>query len=454
VQALKSAVTVMSWVYVQESRDAERRRGMRDDELSGEEWSDDDEVQGQKVQSESEDEDQFAEETVDETRLRLAKKYLETVKHETQTAEDEGDDAFTFNQDAIAHRLQQDVSEAKGRQYRRVADKVAAALPTAGEPRFLRGHKLAVTAVALSGDDSLCFSASKDGQVLQWDVESGAKSRIFPLEEKHGPTVHALAASQDGKFVAIGGKDCLVHVYDVRQRSIATSFKGHRDAVSCLAFRRGTHQLFSGSLDRTIKSWNLDEMCYVESLFGHQDQITGLCSLMRERCISSSRDRTNRLWKIVEESHLILRGHTASIDCVAMSTEDLYCSGSQDGGFSLWSVHKKKPTTMKKPAHGRDANGVANWVASCAAMAYTDLVASGSCDGAVKLWKCSNENATLEEVGQVALKGYVNALAFASSGRFLAAGVGQEHRLGRWKRLPDSKNGLALIPLVAGGEEE
>jgi len=300
---------------------------MRDDELSGEEGSDDDEAQRQA--SESEEEDEFAGETADETRLRLAKKYLDAVKQETETAKDEGDDAFTFNEDAIAHRLQQDVAEAKGRQYRLVADKVVAALPSAGEHRFLRGHKLAVTAVALSGDDSLCFSASKDGQVYQWDVEAGSKTRILPTESKHGPPVHALAASQDGKYLAMGGKDCLVHVYDVRQRSVATSFKGHRDAVSCLAFRRGTHQLFSGSLDRTIKVWNLDEMCYVESLFGHQDQITCLDALMRERCVSSGRARTNRLWKIVEESHLILRGHTASIDCVAMSSEEWFCAGSQ-----------------------------------------------------------------------------------------------------------------------------
>jgi ribosomal RNA-processing protein 9 len=118
---------------------------------------------------------------VDETRLRLAKKYLDTVKQDTVAAEDE-DDAMTFKQDAIAHRLQQDVSEAKGRHYKLVADQLSAGLASAGAHRFLRGHKLPVTAVALSGDDSLCFSASKDGQVLQWDIEAGTKTRIFPLD--------------------------------------------------------------------------------------------------------------------------------------------------------------------------------------------------------------------------------------------------------------------------------
>jgi ribosomal RNA-processing protein 9 len=57
-------------------------------------------------------------------------------------------------------------------------------------------------------------------------------------------------------------------------------FQGHKDAVSGLAFRRHTHQLFSSSFDRTVKVyyivhiawitlqiWNLDEMAYVETLY-------------------------------------------------------------------------------------------------------------------------------------------------------------------------------------------
>ena len=33
-----------------------------------------------------------------------------------------------------------------------------------------------------------------------------------------------------------------------------------------LAFRKGSHQLFSASMDRSVKVWNLDEMAYIETL--------------------------------------------------------------------------------------------------------------------------------------------------------------------------------------------
>ena len=53
----------------------------------------------------------------------------------------------------------------------------------------------------------------------------------------------------------------------------AQSFPGHKDAVTGLAFREGTHQLFSASLDRSLKLWSLDDMAYVDTLFGHQSEV-------------------------------------------------------------------------------------------------------------------------------------------------------------------------------------
>eukprot|EP00960_Hanusia_phi_P052611 761550-Hanusia_phi.AAC.11 len=418
-----------------------KKAAFHDEELSGEDLSGEEEERVESGEDGSEDE--FAGETADETRLRLAKQYLATVTNEVKKIE-EDDDADTFNQDAIAHRLQQDIAEAKGKRYKQVADNLVGKEIHASQ--VFRGHKLSVTSIALSGDDKTLFSAGKEGMVYQWDMESGAKKRIFP-DEKYGKIINGLAVSQDGQYVAIGGKDSLVHVYDVRQQKLASSFKGHRDAVTCLAFRKGTHQLFSGSLDRTIKIWNLDEMCYVETLFGHQCQINGIASLLRERCVSVGRDRTMRLWKVMEESQLIFRGHTHSIDTVAMSNEEFFCGGSQDGGVSLWSVMKKKPTVIRRLAHGADEFGNPNWISSVAALNYSDLIASGSCDGLVRLWKCADQNSSLEEIAQLPVKGFVNSLCFSSTGKFLVAGVGQEHRLGRWRRIGDAKNSIVVLPL-------
>ena len=43
--------------------------------------------------------------------------------------------------------------------------------------------------------------------------------------------------------------------------------------------------------------------------------------------------------------------------------------------------------------------------------------------------------------------GFVNDLVFSSDGELLVAGVGQEHRFGRWWKERGVKNRVAIIPL-------
>jgi WD40 repeat protein len=54
-------------------------------------------------------------------------------------------------------------------------------VPSATEPQsgtLWKGHSRPVTAVALSADDTRAAAASKDGVVLLYDVETGARTRL------------------------------------------------------------------------------------------------------------------------------------------------------------------------------------------------------------------------------------------------------------------------------------
>lgn len=42
----------------------------------------------------------------------------------------------------------------------------------------------------------------------------------------------------------------------------------------CLAFKKGSAQLYSGSYDRTLKIWNAKSGLYMDTLFGHGDKVT------------------------------------------------------------------------------------------------------------------------------------------------------------------------------------
>ncbi|XP_030584326.1 U3 small nucleolar RNA-interacting protein 2 isoform X2 [Archocentrus centrarchus] len=393
------------------------------------------------------------EETPQEKKLRLAKLYLEQLKEEEENKAEEA----SFETDLIAGRLQEEVLEQKGKLQRLIAKDLIP--PDPSEIRMFRGHKLPITCLVISSDDKYIFSAAKDCSIIKWDVKCGKKLHTIPggrkgTEDRHvGHTSHILcmAISSDGKYLATGDMNSLIMIWEAETCKHLYKFTGHKGPVSGVSFRKGTHDLYSASHDRSIKVWNVDENAYVETLFGHQDSITGLDSLSRERCVTAGgRDGTVRVWKIAEESQLVFHGHDGSIDCIQLINEEHMITGADDGSVCLWSVNKKKPLSTVKQAHGCHGDAgleQPHWVVSVAALQNSDTVASGSHNSQVTVWKCGQNYRGLEPVFSVPVCGFVNSLKFSSSGQFLVAGVGQEHRLGRWWRLKEAKNGIYVIPL-------
>lgn len=453
-------------------------------------------------EEEEEEEDELERETVEERRRRLAwelvKKVRKGQEEQREDEDDDDDDDERFEKDGnrdslVAKILQQEQLEDSGRARRLIASQLQKPEDDE-EPQLLLKHRQSVTAVALSDDDRRGFSASKDGCIFHWDVESRkAEKYLWPTEEvlkshnvrdpqgggtkkgrapKHSKQVLALAVSSDGRYLATGGLDRHIHLWDTRTREHIQAFTGHRGPVSCLTFRQGTSEIFSGSFDRTVRIWNAEDRKYITTLFGHQSEVLSIDCLRKERALTVGRDRTMQLYKVPEESRMIYRS-SASLECCCFASNDEFLSGSDDGSIELWSVMRKKPVSIVKNAHtlcalskqvdltnnGRMSNGhtesselkvnkpcssAQTWVSSVTVCRNSDLAASGAGDGCVRLWAINSETRAIAPLFDVPLVGYVNSLAIAKSGRFLIAGVGQEPRLGRWDRISTAKNGVAL----------
>ncbi|KAI2473761.1 WD40 repeat-like protein [Annulohypoxylon bovei var. microspora] len=439
---------------------APKTRVERDDSISGSDSESDAEIEDYEAPgsaSESENEG----ETAAEKRLRLAERYLDNVRQEV---DETGFDAEDIDRDIIAQRLLEDVAETKGKVYRKVASELTVAQAS---HTLFRCNTLSTTSIAICAP--YVYTVTKDRCLVKWKLQdlpanqfpqtTKKKPKKPPAPPRRQPTKVAMlkgnqkkakdrgyqghvadilcvAASQDGKFLVTGGADKRLIVYDAKSLKPLRVFMHHRDAVTGLAFRRGTNQLYSASKDRTVKVWSLDELAYVETLFGHQDIVVDIDALAQERCVSvGARDRTARLWKVVEETQLVFRGgsidkkqkpdidprslaHEGSMDRVAMIDDELFVTGSDNGSLALWSIQKKKPLFILAQAHGLERPLLPSeasaekfptprvvpppqprWITALRTLPYSDLILSGSWDGHVRVWRLSDDKKKIEPVG-------------------------------------------------------
>lgn len=354
----------------------------------------------------------------------------------------------------------------------------------------VRGHRLSVTSAVASSDAKWLFTASKDGSIIRWRLRDGKMVRVLPKrarvldedgepvaptgagrskssgaarrrarmtaacngkgrskdassasyirvgqDQGHTDEVWSLSLSSDGEYLASGGKDRRVCIWAVNAASSASerfvkALGGHKDAISALSFRAGSHELYTASLDRTLKVYDVSQLSYVETLFGHQEPVVSLSCLGAETALSAGgRDRTCRYWKIRDESQLVFRagiksklrqvleggdlsshgqgeaevkGKLAnpteavegSVEVVSMIDSHHFVSGGDSGNLSLWNLGKKKPIYSVAVAHGFEVTHSETegeirsprWITSLAALPYSDVFASGSWDGVIRIW--------------------------------------------------------------------
>lgn len=244
----------------------------QDEEIS----SDDDE--GSPMQSDNEESDaQGNDESAEAKRFRLAKQYLQQMGN-TGDDEDSADDQSA--EAAISNKLKTDRLRSKGALYEDLSVTFAKVDLDSCTRKELSGHQGPLTCIALSKDEQHAFTGSKDNSVVKWDIETGAKTELKKKwdrktspagQQSHHGEILAVAVTHDGRYVVSGARDSIIRVFDSRvQYAQVQELKGHRDAVTSLSFRMDTYTLFSGSLDRCLKHWDLNDMAYIETMFGHQ----------------------------------------------------------------------------------------------------------------------------------------------------------------------------------------
>lgn len=115
-----------------------------------------------------------------------------------------------------------------------------------GKPVWVRG-----LAVSKTGLAALCY---RDGQV--WLVDCmGANLPVQAMLSAHEGGCDAAAFSPDGSLLVTGGRDQLIHVWDVEARERLVTLNGHKKPVLDVAFSPDGRAFASAGGDGSIRVW-------------------------------------------------------------------------------------------------------------------------------------------------------------------------------------------------------
>jgi len=107
----------------------------------------------------------------------------------------------------------------------------------------------------MSADGRLAVSASEDGTLKVWDLETGRELHTLQSDTRDS---FGVAVSANGRQAVSASEDGTLRVWDLGTGRQVRTLEGHSDIVYDVAVNDDGRLAVSASNDRTVKLWDLE----------------------------------------------------------------------------------------------------------------------------------------------------------------------------------------------------
>lgn len=185
------------------------------------------------------------------------------------------------------------------------------------------------------------------GEILLLDLESGQVQQRF---QGHADAVYCASASADGKWIASGSYDRSVLIWDRSTGKLARTLNGHNGAIYDLDFDATSSLIATASADQTVKLWSIAGE-RLDTLGQPQGEVLSVrFSPNGNHIFAAGVDRQIRKWQLISRKEpainplLVARfAHEDDVLQIAFLGGDRLISTSVDRTVKLWDTDQLRP---------------------------------------------------------------------------------------------------------------
>ncbi|KAJ1848985.1 60S ribosomal subunit assembly or modification protein [Coemansia sp. RSA 2708] len=248
-------------------------------------------------------------------------------------------------------------------------------------------HKEPVFAIDLHPtQQDMAVSGGGDDKAYIWNLKTG--EQISELE-KHDDSVCAVKFSNDGSFVATGGMDGKINVYNVEKQKKVAALEGP-DEIQWLSWHPRGNVLLTGANDASLWMWSLPGGDFMNVFNGHSAPVTcGQFTHNGRNIVSGAEDGALIIWdpKTADIVHQFTsadaRFHQEGITSLVISNDDqVILTGSMDGTAKLVHMNGNILGSLENASESVETVGLCD---------VLPLAATGSVDGSLSIWDVNTQ---------------------------------------------------------------